>query len=191
MPNVLTKKEIETIYQSAEDILSTVGIEFEMESALTLFRKKGARVEGKRVYISPELLAETLKLRPEYKYKVTNTKRLAGVSPFCNSPMLLDDLTGEIRQGTVEDAVKMYQLGETCEIYEAANPGVVDPARNDCEDQYLSQIAMLLKYSDKYPNLGMRATTSNTKNDDVYASAKKAILLIKEIKGESDDPVSS
>jgi len=189
MPNVLTKKGIETIYQSAEDILSTVGIEFEMESTLTLFRKKGVRVEGKRVFISPDLLAKTLKLMPEYKYEVTHTRRLAGVSPFCNSPMLLDDSTGKIRRGSIEDAVKMYQLGETSEIYEAANPGVVDPEGNDCEDQYLSQIAMLLKYSDKYPSLGLRATQSNTKNGDVYTSAKKAIQLIKEIKGESDSPV--
>lgn len=189
MTSMLTKNEIESIYEAASDILATVGVEFEMDSALELFKKSGAHVEGKRVFITPDFLVDTLKLMPEYKYEPGQKKRLAGISPFCNSPMILDDETGQMRQGTVEDAIKMYQLGETSDIYEASNPGVVDPAGNDCEDQYIAQIAMLLKYSDKYPNLGLRATKSNTKNGDVYASAKKAIQLIKEIKGESDGPV--
>ncbi len=189
MPNVLNKKEIETIFETAEDILSTVGIEFETRDSLDLFKQHGAKVEGKRVFIPPGLLAEALSNMPEYRYVPGGKKRLAGISPFCNAPMILDDKTGVMRRGTVEDAVIMYQLGETSEIYEASNPGVVDPAGNDCEDQYLAQIAMLLKYSDKYPNLGLRATKSNTRNGDVYASAKKAIQMIREIKGQNDGPV--
>lgn len=189
MPNVLNKQEIETLFQSAQDVLSTVGVEFETESALNLFQGHGAKIEDNRVFISSELLGEALKLMPEYKYEVSNTKRLAGVTPFSNAPMVLDEETGQMHQGTVEDVIKMYQLGETSDIYEAANPGVADPAGNDCEDQYLAQIAMLLKYSDKYPNLGLRATKSNTKDGNVYASAQKAIRLIKAIKGESEDPV--
>ena len=48
---------------------------------------------------------------------------------------------------------------------------------------------MLLKYSDKWPSLGLRATKSNTKDGDVYTSAKRAIQLIKEIKGDDKKPV--
>jgi len=189
MPKLLLKEQIETIYETATDILSTVGVEFEMESALALFKENGVQVEGKRVFISPNFLNDTLKLMPEYKYEPTQTKRLVAASPFSNSPMILDDATGESRRGTVEDVVKMYQLAETCNLYESVNSGVVDPVDNDGEDQYISQIAMLLKYSDKFPSLGLRATKSNTQNGDVYASAKKAIQLIKEIKGEDDGPV--
>ena len=47
----------------------------------------------------------------------------------------------------------------------------------------------MLKYSDKYPGICFRATKSNTKNGDVYTSAKRAIQLIKEIKGDADTPV--
>lgn len=188
MANMLNENEIESIYEAAADILATVGVEFEMDSALELFKKNGVQVEGKRVFITKDFLADTLKLVPEFKYEPADTKRLIAISPFCNSPMIVDDATGVTRRGTVEDAVKMYQLAETSDLYECANPGVVDPEGNDCEDQYISQIAMLLKYSDKYPSLGLRATKSNTKNGDVYTSAKKAIQLIKEIKGE-DGPV--
>lgn len=188
MPNLLTKEQIESIYETATDILSTVGVEFDLESARELFKKHGAIVEDKRVFISPELLADTLKSMPKVTYKPTKHKRLIAASPFSNCPMILDDVTGKSRRGTVEDAIKMYQLAETSNLYESVNPGVVDPMGIDSEDQYLAQIAMLLKYSDKFPSLGLRATKSNTKDGDIYTSAKKAIQLAKEIK-EDDNVV--
>jgi len=58
--------------------------------------------------------------------------------------MIIDDLTGKIRRGNIQDAVKMYQLAKTCDLYESINSGVVDPEGNDSEDQYISQIAMML-----------------------------------------------
>jgi trimethylamine---corrinoid protein Co-methyltransferase len=189
MPNLLDKEIIEAIYDSALDILSTIGIEFEMASARELFKKNGAKIDGKRVFISPSLLSKCLDLMPSYHYKPKNRKRLIAGSPFSNSPMVLDDETGQIRQVTIDDAIKMYQLAETSNLYQSVNPGIVDPNGNDSDDKYISQIAMLLKYSDKWPSLGLRATKSNAQNGDVYTSAKKAIQLIKEIKEDDINPV--
>ncbi|SLM30256.1 Trimethylamine methyltransferase [Desulfamplus magnetovallimortis] len=190
MISKLLKKEIiESIYESATDILSTTGIEFDMESARELFKKNGAGIDGKKVYISPFLLEKSLGLMPQYIHESTDNKKVVAGSPFSNSPMVLDDRTGDVRNGTVEDAVKMYQLAETSELYESVNPGIVDPEGNDSEDKFIAQIAMLLKYSDKFPSLGLRATPSNTKNGNVYASARKAIELIKEIKEEDKKAV--
>ena len=186
---LLNKETIETIYEKATDILATVGVEFETESAVELFKKNGAKVEGKKVFISSPLLKTALDSLPRVTYSPTRNKRLVAASPFSNTPMIIDDITGKIRRGNIQDAVKMYQLAETCDLYESINPGVVDPEDNNSEDQYISQIAMMLKYSDKFPNLSLRATKSNTKNNDVYTSAKKAIQLIKEIKGDDTTPV--
>ena len=186
---LLNRETIESIYEKATDILTTVGVEFEIDSALKLFKKNGARVEGKRVFISPSLLKTALDSLPKVKYTPTHNKRIAAASPFSNAPMIIDDVTGKIQRGNIQDAIKMYQLAETCDLYESINPGVVDPEDNDSEDQYIGQIAMMLKYSDKFPNLSFRATKSNTKNRDVYTSAKKAIQLIKEIKGNDSSPV--
>ena len=186
---LLNKETIETIYEKATDILATVGVEFKMDSAVELFKKYGAKVEGKKVFISPSLLKTTLDSLPRVKYTPTHNKRLVAASPFSNAPMIIDDITGKFRRGNIQDAVKMYQLAETCNLYESINPGVVDPEGNDSEDQYIGQIAMMLKYSDKFPNLSLRATKSSAKNGDVYTSAKKAIQLIKEIKGNGNSPV--
>jgi trimethylamine---corrinoid protein Co-methyltransferase len=189
MPNLINKETIESIYEQATDILATVGVEFELDSALELFKKHGAEVEGKKVFISPSLLKRALDLLPRVKYTPKLIKRLVAASPFCNTPMIIDDVTEKIRRGNIQDAVRMYQLAETCDLYESINPGVVDPEGNNSEDEYIGQIAMMLKYSDKFPNLSLRASKSNTKNGDVYTSAKNAIRLIKEIKGNDGAPV--
>jgi trimethylamine--corrinoid protein Co-methyltransferase len=186
---LLNRETIETIYEKATDILATVGVEFEMDSVLALFKRNGAKVEGKRVFISPSLLTAAMDSLPSVQYNPAHHKRLVAASPFSNAPMILDDFTGKFRQGNVQDAVKMYQLAETSDLYESINPGVVDPEGNDSEDPYIGQIAMMLKYSDKFPSLGIRATKSNTKNSDVYTSAKKAIQLIKAVKGDDSSPV--
>ena len=60
MPRLLKKETIESIYASATDILATVGVEFELESALELFKKNGAKVDGKKVFISSSLLEKAL-----------------------------------------------------------------------------------------------------------------------------------
>jgi trimethylamine---corrinoid protein Co-methyltransferase len=189
MPVLLNKETIESIYEKATDILATVGVEFELDSALELFKRNGATADGKKVFISPSLLKQALDSLPKVKYTPTHKKRLVAASPFSNAPMIIDDVTGNIRRGTIQDAVKMYQLAETCDLYESINPGVVDPEGNDSEDEYIGQIAMMLKYSDKFPNLGIRATKSSSKNGDVYTSAKKAIELIRAIKGHDSSPV--
>ena len=80
MPNLLTKEIIETIYELATDILATVGVEFDMSSARELFKKNGAKIDGKKVCLPPSLLAKTLRLMPKYNYEPTNIKRLVAVS---------------------------------------------------------------------------------------------------------------
>ena len=189
MPNLLDKETIESIYEKATDILATVGVKFELDSTRELFKKHGAKVDEKIVFISPTLLDRALALLPKARYTPAGNKRLVAASPFSNAPMIIDDITGQSRRGNIRDAIKMYQLAETCDLYESINPGVVDPEDNDGEDQYISQIAMMLKYSDKFPNLSLRATKASAKNGDIYTSAKKAIQLIKEIKGDDSAPV--
>ncbi|MGD2187269.1 MAG: trimethylamine methyltransferase family protein, partial [Desulfobacterales bacterium] len=128
---LLNKETIESIYEKATDILATVGVEFEIDSVVELFKKNGAKVEGKRVFISQSLLKTALDSLPKFKYTPTQNKRLVAASPFSNAPMIIDDITGKIRRGSIQDAVKMYQLAETCDLYESINPGVVDPEDND------------------------------------------------------------
>ena len=189
MPQLLDKETIERIHESAVDILSTIGVGFGLAEARDLLQKHGAEIKGKQVCFPASLVEGALALMPKCDSGPAGRKRLVAASPFSNSPTIIDDKTGEGRRGTIEDVVKMYQLAETSGLYESVNPGVVDPEGIDSDDSFLAQIAMLLKYSDKFPNLGFCATKSNTENGDVYTSAKRAVQLIKEIKGSDKDPV--
>lgn len=71
--------------------------------------------------------------------------------------------------------MKMYKLTQTSDLYECASPCVIDPVDNDADDLYVGQIAMLLRYSDKWPSVGIRATAQNSKDGNLYQSARKSI----------------
>lgn len=106
-----------------------------------------------------------------------------------NAPCILDDNTGKIRRCNIADAIKIYQINETSSLYECANPGCADPVGNDAPDQFVAQMAISLKYSDKYPSIGLRATVGNSNNGDVYGSARWAFRLVREFYDVWDEPV--
>ena len=60
MPNLLDKATIQTIHESAKDILTTIGVEFDLNSARELFKKNGAKVDGKKVYFPISFLEQHL-----------------------------------------------------------------------------------------------------------------------------------
>ena len=180
---------IQNAYMQALEIVENVGVRFASEGVRELFKKWGARVEGDKVFIPRRLMEEALESTPKQDYSVPAKKRVVAATPFSNAPFILDDDTCAIRRCNIADAIKMYQITETSSLYECANPGCADPAGNDAQDQFVSQMAMLLKYSDKYPSIGLRATSSNSLNGDVYGSARRAFRLVREFYDVWDKPV--
>ncbi|MEG0377855.1 MAG: trimethylamine methyltransferase family protein [Eubacterium sp.] len=191
MRRLLEDEQLKNIYADVVDILENIGISFDTEKALTLFKENGARVDGKKVFIPHTMLEKALDLLPKHDYSDLSEKRVAATSPFGMVPLLLDEETGEYRKTTIDDAVKMYQLTQTSDFYECASPSVIEPQGNDAEDQYVAQIAMLLKYSDKWFSNGIRATARNSKNGDLYNSSKEAIQLVKKFHDNFEEPVMS
>ncbi|OGV95911.1 hypothetical protein A2W24_01100 [Microgenomates group bacterium RBG_16_45_19] len=61
---VLFDEGVQEIHRTVTRVLSEVGVEFPHEHAQSVFRKAGAKVDGKRVRIPPELLMETLNMAP-------------------------------------------------------------------------------------------------------------------------------
>lgn len=190
MSRVADSTTLQNAYMKALEIIEIVGVRFEVEQALDSFKQAGARIEGETVYISSKLVEEALTSTPTCK-PASGTRRVAATTPFSNAPFLLDEYTGKIRRCSVEDAIKFYKLNETSSLYENSNPGCADPIGNDTDDQFVAQIAMLLKYSDKVPSLGLRATVNTSLNGDVYGSARRAFRLAREFYDVWDEPVMS
>jgi len=180
---------VQNAYMQAIQIVEDVGVRFESEVVRELFKKRGARVEGDKVFIPRHLMEEALETTPKQDYSVPAQKRVVAATPFSNAPFILEDDSGAIRRCNIGDAIKMYQINETSSLYECANPGCADPVDNNAPDQFVSQVAMVLKYSDKYPSIGLRATSSTARNSDVYGSARQAFRLVREFYDVWDKPV--
>jgi len=180
---------VQNAYMQAIQIVEDVGVRFESEVVRELFKKRGARVEGDKVFIPRHLMEEALETTPKQDYSVPAQKRVVAATPFSNAPFILEDDSGAIRRCNIGDAIKMYQINETSSLYECANPGCADPVDNNAPDQFVSQVAMVLKYSNKYPSIGLRATSSTARNSDVYGSARQAFRLVREFYDVWDKPV--
>ena len=180
---------IQNAYMQALEIVENVGVRFESEVVRELFKERGARVAGDQVFIPRHLMEEALASTPKQDYHLPAIKRVVAATPFSNAPFILDDDTGTIRRCHIGDAIKMYQINETSALYECANPGCADPMGIDAPDQFVAQMAMVLKYSEKYPSIGLRATGSNSQNGDVYGSARRAFRLVREFYDIWDQPV--
>lgn len=187
MPRRLLNQEtVEEIHKKVLETLESVGMRFENSKAIELFQKHGARTEGNKVFITPNMVEDALRSFAAYEYAPVTQQRITG-QLFFGVPMLLDDDMETYRPVTVADAVKMYKLGETSDLYEGSTIAIVDPHDNDSQDQYVGQMAMLLKHSDKYLTNGLRATALNSRNGDVYSSAYQAIKLVKDFHGINGD----
>jgi trimethylamine--corrinoid protein Co-methyltransferase len=180
---------LQDAYRMALDIIENAGIRFESEVVRERFEKRDARIEGDTVYIPRHLIEEALASTPKQDYSAPSQKRVVAATPFSNAPFILNDETGAINRCCIADAIKLYQINETSSLYECTNPGCADPYDNDTQDQFVAQIAMSLKYSDKYPSFGLRATASNSLKGDVYGSARKAFRLVREFYDTWDEPV--
>lgn len=181
----LSDAVISQLRDKVSEALLKVGIKFENDEALGLFRRNGFKVDGKYVYFTDKQIEDALSnMTPFEPGEVT--ERSVASQLFYGVPYMLDEITNEHRRATVADVVKMYKLGETSDVYGGSGIAIVDPWDNDGENPYLAQVAMLLKYSDKFFTNGFRASSYNTNNKGVYQSACKALEMVKEIRGAAD-----
>jgi len=181
--------QIENVYDQALSILERIGVGFGTEKSLLAFTKHGFKVDGNRVYMTRSQVQKYLALMPKYVYQTVEKRLVRAGTPFLNAPMLYNDETKKFQRPTLKDAVKAHILAETSELYEFANPGLIDPVDLHADDIYASQIAMTLRYTSKPLNIGIRATINCTKDGNVYASAKRTLKMVRDFYGRGDEVV--
>lgn len=160
---------LQNAYMQALDIIEDAGVRFESEVVREFFKKRGARIEGDKVFFPRHLVEEALESTPKQEYSIPSKKRVVAATPFSNAPFILDDDTGALRRCNIEDAIKMYQINETSALYECANPGCADPLGNDAPDpDWHSKIC---RCSDK--NIALRQVTLEQKTKIIHNFLKK------------------
>ena len=60
----ISEKEVEHIHAMSLRVLSEIGVAFEHEEVLEVFRKNGARVDGDKVFLSEAMVNDALKTVP-------------------------------------------------------------------------------------------------------------------------------
>ncbi len=127
---VLSHKEVEQIHAASMEVLSTVGVRVEWQTARDLFRQAGAEVddEGQYVRIPERLVCWAVDQAPEQFTLYGSGSEDGTGSPFCleiggdqvcfaglGTPTHILDLdSGERRPCTLADVVRHIQLVDGC-----------------------------------------------------------------------------
>jgi trimethylamine---corrinoid protein Co-methyltransferase len=189
MRTYMQQDALQKLYAQSLELLETVGIRFENSDDRTLLQHHGAMISGETVKFPSKLIEDAITTVPKPATSQDGPKRMVASTPFGTAPFILDDITEIPRRCNLDDAIRFYQINETSPLYECTNPGCADPLDNDGADLFVAQIAMALKYSDKYPSFGLRATASTALHGDVYGSACRAFRLVREFYDIWDEPV--
>lgn len=192
-----SKDDIELIHESVLRVFNEVGIKFEEEEALEIFRQHGARIEGDLVFISEDLLNKALAtipksfelVGPEGNLEIGIGKGLV-VAPTNGCPNL-EDWGGVYRQTNADDLENFYKIINTSDVYGISSMVAADiPGFENCPtESALAQMAMMAKYSKKpmYNILGI--TPHNYKRGSAKEGARACIQLIKRYMDNFDDYV--
>ena len=163
---VLTPSQLREIHKATTTILETVGVVFEEEKALELFRNAGARVNDTVVRLSPEMVEELIKRCP---YKITlhakNPKKsvLLGRNRvhYTNgygTTFVKDLETGKIREARLDDLRDFTRLGDSLDNVHYICTQVI-PQDVPTEAADVHQALTLLKYTEKHVGLSVTKGT--------------------------------
>jgi trimethylamine--corrinoid protein Co-methyltransferase len=119
----LNEEDVNKIHQTSLKILEEIGVKVEMEEALQIFGKHGAKIDGGIVRIPASLVEEALKIIP-HKFLLAgqdekNDLILEDKKVYLGTGgaalTVLDLETGEARPGTLKDIAQLAKLVDALE----------------------------------------------------------------------------
>lgn len=187
----ISKASVEKIHENTLRILSEIGVNFENERALEVFKKHGTRVEGETVFIDEKMLDAALQAAPEkfmlYSSSYKNMEIGGGsmMKIALASNIYIQD--GErIRKTTNEDNINQFKMGIMSPVIDSAVLNQFpDTKQFTAEEKIFGVYAMDLKYSGK-SHINANEMTLGLDPGAVYGLTRKGIQLIKEFEGIRD-----
>ncbi|ATW27817.1 trimethylamine methyltransferase family protein [Candidatus Formimonas warabiya] len=180
----INRDELERIHEASLHILERTGVIFENSSVLEVFKKAGAKVEGTRVFLSPNIVGEALRNCPQ-KITVAGKDRqkeicLGGGNKYCvnfNGAVYVDDLKKGRRKSTSEDYVNFVKLSQDSDMFQVVGGPIVEPHDIPQETHAAFMALCHLTLSDK-PLLGLSVNGS---------FAKESLTMTKQVfQGENN-----
>lgn len=151
----LQKNEVEKLHEATMHVLSRVGVCFQDDRALALFKRHGAKVEGNKAFIGETLLRQALSTVPKsFRLQGRDAKNdviigdAAPVFASASGPVY-------VRKGNKkylardEDFINFIKLSETSRMLHVTNYIMVEPQDIAPERRKMHQVAACLRYSTK------------------------------------------
>lgn len=158
---IVSTDEIASIHQASLNILEDVGIVFNDEEAVSVFRAAGALVDdGGTVRIGRELVEHALKTAPK-SFEITprdasKVVQIGGDALTFTTvlgPPNCSDLENGRRPGTLADFANFVRLGQHFNIIHMIAGSPVEPNDIPVEIRHLESTRTMLQLSDKVPYL--------------------------------------
>jgi trimethylamine--corrinoid protein Co-methyltransferase len=151
----LSKRGISAIHRASLDVLANTGFRFASETALSIFKSHGFRVEGQRVYFTERQIQRALASIPKsFTILARNPKHNILIKPGVSSFGLgrgavnMIQADGSIRRGTMEDVITSSKLCQMMDELEHWGP-LVYPTDVEPDNVYLAAWQAMVKYVDK------------------------------------------
>ncbi len=155
--DVLGEENLQKIERVADRILAEVGIEFRGDpTALELWRKAGAKVEGELVRFEPGMLREIVSSAPEqftqHARNPANSVEIGGksvvFSPAYGCPFVMDIDQGR-RYGTIEDFRNFVKLAQSSPWLHHSGGTICEPVDLPVNKRHLDMVYSHIRYSDR------------------------------------------
>ncbi len=168
---VVDKKTLQSIHEQSIQLLARAGVIFDNDTIIRCFKRKGQKVDGKRVYISEKTVSEALEATPKSFTMVGRNGaadvRIGGeqdapvVAPG-NGTLFIRDIDGHRRPATLADFDNITRLCENSRNVNLVGAIPVDPCDLPGRYKPAKLIQHLMRYSNK-PLIGKAVTFEEAK----------------------------
>lgn len=153
---VLNDEELEKIHQASMEILSSIGIDFYDEEALSILREHGADVRGETVFFDPGLVEEYVAKAPSQFTQLArnpDNNVIIGGKHLCFAPVygppFVIDLDRGRREARLVDFQDFIKLAYMNPYMHHSGGTIVEPTDRPVDTRHLDMVYSHIKYSDK------------------------------------------
>jgi len=161
---IVGDEDLPRIHEASIDLLENTGLIFEHEEALGVFKKHGAKVEGKTVYIPRDMAETAMKQTPTiYRHVARNDQQSVtigdGIAPHPNvGCVFCEDMDRGKRRGLLEDYANLQKLSQASDIVKLTGATPVAPDDVEASERSLHMLYETIKHTDK-PLIGSCTVT--------------------------------
>jgi len=167
---VIAEEDYQRIHEASLKILAEVGVKFDSVDALDVFKKHGARIENKTVFISPEMVKQSMDTAPEtFKWAARNDEQ----SVILGEGYVVEPNVGCVYAqsidkgrwpGTREDYANIQKLHQSSKLPTIVGATPIQISDAGVNEKHLYMLYETIKHTDK-PVIGICETKAHVQEN--------------------------